>query len=149
MLTRSEAGLDVISRPPGRCRRRMVAASLLLAMAGAATTAGCSDRVLETGWGYAYFYGEPVPDPVPTPPVQRITGADPNYPNLAGVPNRPPLPPDAEERAERLARLEGDARSGHLAEQLLKEEAPALPEPLAVPPVPAQAPPPVQPAPKS
>ncbi len=93
----------------------------LCAIGLALALGGCSDRVLETGIGWDYLFGEP--RDAPPSPVRRMAGDDETYPSLGSVPPRPPPPLSATEFAIQRDELSAEARAGNLARELLAEEA--------------------------
>jgi hypothetical protein len=136
------------------CRKRRTNArpwSGAMALAGlcligaAFGTAGCEDRVLQTGLKYEYWEGYLV-DPAPTAasetpsPIRPLSGRNPDYPSLYTVPMRPAPVPTVSERKTALDEqqkavdaLDADRRAGRSADEQLQEVAPP---PLPVPPPP-------------
>ena len=135
----------------GKCRTNARPGSGTMALAGlcligaAFGTAGCEDRVLQTGLKYEYWEGYLV-DPAPpatsaTPsPIRPLSGRNPDYPTLYTVPMRPAPVPTLSERKTALDEqqkavdaLDADRRTGHSVDEQLQEVAPP---PLPVPPPP-------------
>jgi len=120
-LVRTERG--TAPRIGARCRALLPTATLLL-------LAGCGDRILETGLGYDYFFGDERP-PIQSP-VSRISETDPTYPNLALVPPRPRSAVSPAERSTLKASLESDLTTGGTYGDYLRGD---IPPPKAPPPV--------------
>ena len=109
------------------CRR--CAPPVVAMLLGVATLTGCGDKVLETGLGYDYLFGD-APALEPTP-LQRIPEESGDFPNLGAVPHRPHDPLSADVYDTYRQRLQRDNRGGHLAGDVLDEEAPLPPAPAA------------------
>ena len=103
--------------------------AVFLGVAAALALAGCDDRVLDTGFGYRYLSGEAAPESPRESPVRRMSGADPSYPSLYSVPDRPPPPPGPAERRAQMDRLAADREAARAAEDALKAVAPPPLEP--------------------
>lgn len=110
-------------RLPRRCRHHRLAVGCVLTGVALLLLAGCGDRILETGLGIEYFFGDEKP-PIASP-VARITETDTTYPNLAQVPPRPITAlPEAERPTLRTA-LERDLATGQDFGARLRGGAPA------------------------
>ena len=114
-------------RAESRCGGRwlIVAGALALPFA----LSGCDDRILDTGFGYRYLAGDSVPESPRPAGVRRMSGADPDYPSLYNVPDRPPPPPGPAERRLQVERLTADREAARAADEALKALAPPAPEP--------------------